>query len=249
MRLSGKVALLSGVGSRFGKAVAYLFAREGAKIVLISRKSDLIKEIARTITDNGGVASWYQCDATDEDQVRQVVKKVVDEHGRIDIVLNNAGGSYTRRQRIEDMTEVDWMGILTQNIKSAYLLSKWCLPVMRHNKRGSIIMVSAASKTLVDGNSAYGTAKMGIIGLVRNLAREYASDNIRVNGICPGAVRRETKDYSLSAYEPTLCKTGQPEDVAFVALFLASDESCWITGETISVDGGEGTFADIPRSV
>ena len=110
---------------------------------------------------------------------------------------------------------------------------------------GSIITVAASFKTMMNGNNAYSTAKGGIIGLTKNLAKEYAHLNIRVNSVCPGVIRENTKDYNFNSFTKSLMKKGQSEDVAYAVLFLASDESSWITGQTIVVDGGEEVFVNI----
>lgn len=247
MRLNGKVAVISGVGNRFGKAAAYLLAKEGANVALISRSSEIINEIADEIKEKGGNAEYFVCDATNSEQVQGALKNIIKSFGKIDILFNNGGGSYTKKEKLEELDEEFWNSVITNNLKSAFLLSKHVIPYMKSNKGGSIINVSAAFRTLMDGNNAYGAAKMGIIGMTQNLAKEYAGDNIRINCVCPGVVREDAKGYDAEGYKTELKKCGQSEDVAYVVLFLASDESSWITGQSIVVDGGEEVFVDVPK--
>ena len=246
MRLKNKVAIISGVGNRFGEATAYLLAREGARVVLISREDGIIKEVAKEINDKGREATYFICDATDPERVSAVTKEITAKFGRIDILCNNVGGSYTKRQKLEAMDEEFWNNVVMNNLKSSFLFSKYVIPQMKSQKSGSIINVSSAFRTLMDGNNAYATAKAGIVGMTKNLAREYAESGIKVNCVCPGVIREDSKGYDLEGVSPQLNKKGQSEDVGYVVLFLASDESSWITGQTITVDGGEEVF-DILR--
>jgi len=247
MRLKDKIAIISGVGNRFGKATAFLFAKEGAKVILISRTTKLISEITQEINKNGGEAHYFNCDSTNPELVKSLVEQIIKQFGKIDIVFNNVGGNYTKKQTAENMDFEFWNQVIKNNIVGAYLFSKYTLPFMRLQMGGTIVNVAAATKTLIDGNNAYCTAKEGIIGMTKNLASEYAKFNIRVNCVCPGVVRENTSNYDFDGFIPHLNKKGQSEDIAYAVLFLASEESSWITGQTITIDGGEEVFVDIPK--
>ncbi len=238
MQLKDKVAVISGVGSRFGGAAARLFAQEGAKVILVSRKEEIIKGLTEEITKQGWKADYRVLDATIAEQVKSAIDSIAKEHGKIDVLFNNAGGSYTKREKLAEMGEDFWDATLRNNLKTNYLMSKH---VIEHMKKsgGSIINVGAAFKTMLDGNSAYATAKGGIIGLTKNLAREVREHNIRVNCIMPGVVRNDSNTINLKNQPPSVKRKGNSEDVAHAALYFASDASSWVTGQTLVVDGGE----------
>lgn len=239
MQLKDKIVLISGVGSRFGKASARLFAREGAFIVLLARKEELVKNIAEEIRERGGKAEYMILDATDSKQVSDAIKSIVNKYGKIDVLFNNAGGSYTKKEKLIEMSDDFWEATLRNNLRTVYLMSKNAAHYMKNSGGGSIINVSAAFKTLLDGNAAYAAAKGGIVGLTKNLAREVRDNNIRVNCIMPGVVRNESDENNLKNSQRDIRRKGNSEDVANAALFFASDNSSWVTGQTLVVDGGE----------
>lgn len=245
--LRGKTALISGVGSRFGSAVAYQLAQLEAKLVLVARNKKLINKVADKINKNGGMVDTYVCNTTIGSDVARLISKIILKNKSIDILINNVGGSYTKKKKLAKMSEDEWDGIINNNIKSTFLMLKYVIPHMELQKKGSIINISAANKTLVDGNVAYGTAKMGIIGLTKNLAREYSDKNIRVNCICPGVVREDSKTYNDVNYNTSLLKKGESEDIARAVRFFATDESAWITGQNLVVDGGESVFIEVEK--
>ena len=248
MKLTGKVALISGLGNRFGKAAALLMAKEGAKLAMIARSTGTLNDVADQIKAEGGQALIFEADSTVSNDVKTIISDVASHYGNIHILLNNAGGNYTKHEKLHEFSENKWNEIISNNLKSVFLFSKYCIPIMIEQGGGSIINVSAAAKTLQDGNCAYATSKMGVIGLTRNLAREYSKMNIRVNCVCPGVIRHDAKNYkSLQNIEYRLWKTGQSEDVAQSICFFASDASCWITSQTLSIDGGEENFISIPK--
>ena len=197
------------------------------------------------IKKNGGVAETYICNSTIADDVSNTINKIVEKNKSIDILINNVGGAYTKKKKLAEMSEEEWDNIITNNIKSTFLMSKNVIPHMARQMKGTIINVSAAPKTVIDGNAAYGTAKMGIIGLTKNLAYEYAENNIRVNCVCPGVIRENSKKYNSNDFNISLLKKGESEDIAHAMKFFASDESAWITGQTIIIDGGESIFINV----
>ncbi len=241
MRLEGKVALIVGSGERMGRGVPLLFAQEGAKVALMARSEERIKDTVARIKDNGGEAIYVQGDATTAEAAQNAVSKAVESYGRLDILYNNAGGGYFRPgggESLAAMEESFWQQIIDNNLKSAYQCSKAAIPEMLKNNRGVIINVSADYTVRQRGPVAYGAAKQGLIGFTQNLAREYYSQNIRVNCICPGLIRIPLRDGPIEPRRDPLGRQGSPEDIAYAALYLASDEAAWLTGVILPVDGG-----------
>ncbi len=241
-RLKDKVAIISGVGRRFGQASALLFAREGAKVFLTSRSEGLIESTSKLINGRNGQAVYKMADANNSIEVNSVVESATSEYGKVDILLNNAGGFYSKKSEITEMEVEDWERTLSNNMKTVFNFTKALLPIMKLQGNGSIINISAAPKTLLDGNSAYAAVKGGIISLTRNLAFDYYEDNIRVNCVCPGVIRIDTALEDDVEPDSNLNRRGIPEDVANAILYLASDESSWVTGQALIVDGGESLF-------
>lgn len=244
MLLKDKIAVISGVGDRFGKATAYLFAQEGATVILVSRKKDIVESIVNDIRKIGGKADYRLFDATNASDAEKKMNDIAKDYGRIDILFNNAGGYYTKKQKIHEMDEVFWDNVLKNNLGSIFVMSRSAIPIMKKNKGGSIINVSAADKTLLDANSAYAAAKGGIIELTKNVAREVREHNIRVNCIRPGVIRNVYNSDNLAHPPAELIRKGNSEDVAHAALYFASQQSSWVSGQTLVVDGGESLFID-----
>ncbi len=244
MLLKNKISIVSGVGNRFGKAMAYLFAKEGSKIVLISRDKEIIDEIILNIKRDGGDALGIVCNVTDSESVKKAFEKIIEKYGRMDILLNNAGGSYTKRQTLKDMDEEFWDMVVKDNLKSIFLVSKNFINYTQETG-GSIINISCAYKTLLDGNLAYAAAKSGVVGLTKNLAREVRDNNVRVNCILPGVIRNNFNFENIENPPKKIKRRGNSEDIAYAALYFASDHSSWITGQTLVVDGGEELFLEM----
>lgn len=250
MRLKDKTAVISGVGNRFGKAAAYLFAKEGAKVILVARKDELIKPIAEDINreynSSGGGAGYIVFDVTNKEDVERGMEKIIKEYGKIDILFNNAGGHYSKKHTLEEMdVNSYWDNAIVNNLRSVLFMCQNAVRYMKKNGGGSIINVSAAGKTLVDGSAAYGMAKGGIISFTKNLAREVREDNIRVNCVRPGVIRNEFNLENLENPTRNVKRKGNSEDVAHAVLYFASDNSSWVTGQTLVVDGGEELFLPI----
>lgn len=240
MRLDGKTAVITGGGSGIGEACCRLFALEGARVAVLDRDADAANAVAAEL---GANAFAIRIDVTDEAGVRDAMAVCASRFGHIDILINNAGIAV--RWPVEELDDEDWKRVIDVNLRGAFLCSKYALPHMR--APGSIIhMSSVAGITGVRNRAAYSASKGGLIALMRNMAMDYAPRAIRVNCICPGFVRTpftaalfadSERRSRLTVLHP-LGRLGEPEDVARTALFLAGDESSWITGHALVVDGG-----------
>jgi NAD(P)-dependent dehydrogenase (short-subunit alcohol dehydrogenase family) len=247
MKLKNKVAIITGASSGIGRAIAELFALEGAMIVVADLDETGGSETADIIREKGGYALYVKTDVSRAREVANMVDQVMEKHGRIDILVNNAGIE-GKSALTADYPEDDWDRVLTINLKSVYLCSKYVIPEMFKNGQGVIVNLSSIAGLVAFAKSpAYAASKAGVIALTRAMAIEYAPNNIRANCICPGMIRtpmleRSTKG-SLDAErklirEEPLGRIGKPEEVAKAALYLASDDSSYVTGSALVVDGG-----------
>jgi NAD(P)-dependent dehydrogenase (short-subunit alcohol dehydrogenase family) len=250
LRLEGKVAIITGAGSGMGKAAALLFVEEGAKIVAADYNPEGGKETVRLIREHGGEAVFIQADVSKASDAERMVRKAVEEYGRLDILYNNAGVCLVKP--LTDTAEDEWNRMIDINLKGTFLCSKYALPEMLKVRRGSIINVGSVLGLSGSSNfSAYSAAKGGIISLTLAMAAEYAPHNIRVNCICPATIATPMTEQTVQASENPeqkrreqkrqipLGRIGEPREVAYVALFLASEESSFITGTILPVGGGE----------
>ncbi len=248
MRLEGKVAIVTGGGSGMGQATAILFAKEGAKVVIACRNTaGSGEETASIIKKAGGEAIFIKTDVSKAQDVQNMVKAAIDAYGRLDVLYNNAavqGNVFLT----PDVTEELYDKYMDINLKGVWLGMKHAIPEMLNNRAGSITNVASISALVGQrGLSHYAASKGGIISLTRVTAMEYAAKNIRVNCICPGLVRTPIWDQMEKASPGSLQKFvdgvpmqryAKPEEIAQLALFLASDESSFITGSVIVIDGG-----------
>ena len=242
--LTGKTALVTGAARGIGKAIALKFAAEGANVAF----TDLVidengKQTEEELLALGVKAKGYASNAADFEQSAQVVNQVKEEFGSIDILVNNAG--ITKDGLMLRMTEAQWDAVIGVNLKSAFNFIHACTPIMMRQRGGSII--NMASVVGVHGNAGqanYAASKAGIIGFTKSIAKELASRNITANAVAPGFIQTDMtnvlKDEVKEAIEGTipLKRLGTAEDVAKVVKFLASDDSNYITGQVINVDGG-----------
>lgn len=242
--LTGKTALITGASRGIGKAIALLFAREGADIAITNiADDDEFKNAVREIEATGVKAKGYVSDAAKFDDSRRVVDEIIKDFSKIDILVNNAG--ITRDTLLIRMTEEQWDSVIAVNLKSVFNLTKAVIQVMLKQKNGSIInMSSVVGVSGNAGQSNYSASKAGIIGFTKSIAKETGSRNIRCNAIAPGFIITEMTEKLPQDVKNEwvnkipLKRGGTPEDVAHTALFLASDLSSYVTGQTIHVCGG-----------
>jgi 3-oxoacyl-[acyl-carrier protein] reductase len=238
MRLNQKVVLIAGAGGRQGTTVPVLFAREGARLVLVGLIADEVERLAEHIVAQGGEAVARAADLTDAHEAAAAVRLAVERFGRLDVLYNNTGIYTAWERRTGETEESDWDQLLAVDLKTHFLTAKFAVREMARQRSGVIINVAAARAARLGGNVGYTAAKSAIIGVTKKMAREYAADNIRVNCLCPTNIQASPDPLNPGMPEPAVQRDGAPEDVAWAALFLASDESSWITGTELVVDGG-----------
>lgn len=242
-KLAGKTAVVTGAGRGIGRAVALQLAAEGASVVLNSL-SDSADKVAAEISLAGGTAVAVRGDVSKTDDVAALIDAAVTSFGRLDILVNNAG--ITRDNLLLRMNEEDWDAVLDTNLKSVYLCCRAALkPLLKSRGSGRIINISSIIGLSGNaGQANYAASKAGIIGLTKSLAKELASRQITVNAVAPGFIVTDmTAGMSEEAREALvkripLGSLGTPEDVAATVVFLASEEARYITGQTLTVDGG-----------
>ena len=258
-RLQGKVAIVVGAGSTpgetigNGRATAVVFAREGAAVMLVDRDVDSATQTKRMIDGAGGVSSIFACDVTRADATQQMAAECVKQHGTIDILHNNVGIGALGGP--VELTEEEWDRVLDTNLKSMFLTCKHVLPYMERQRSGTIINISSMSAVRFSDVyllAAYSASKGGVNALTRAIAMQYAAKGIRANAIMPGLIRtpmavdEPVTRYGLDKEEfvrmrdeaVPMKRMGEAWDVAYAALFLASDEAKYITGVVLPVDGG-----------
>ena len=246
LSLEGQVAIVTGGGTGIGRGIALEFAKAGAAVVVASRRLSVLEKVAEEVTVLGKRSLAVQTDISRKTDVDNLVQRVMDEFGVIDILVNNAAILTTTP--LLELSEDDWDKNIDINLKGYYLCCRAVGEGMVKQKKGSIINVASTAGFRVGtrNSTVYSIAKAGVIMLARGLARELASHNVRVNTIAPGAVRTEMSKHLWSDPERLkqveanipLGRVAEPSDIGSVAVFLASDASRHITGSTIVVDGG-----------
>jgi len=245
LRHAGKVALVTGGGRGIGKAIALRFASEGADLVITYNKSaEEAKVVADKIRSDGRRCLALKTDISKLSEVKSLIDQVMKEFGRIDLLVNNAG--VHGAGGVDEVDEAQWESVLGTNLKGMYFCSQAASKHMARSGGGSIVNMSSVGAMLPGGADTYTISKLGVIGLTRAMALELAAKNVRVNAICPGAIRTEMFDrnwgeerllkYRLMAIP--MKRVAEPDEVAKVASFLASDDASYITGQAIVVDGG-----------
>ena len=252
-RLKGKIAIVTGAANGIGLAISQAFVREEASVVMCDIDELKCNEEANKLAKNGGSATSYVCDVGVTKDVQLVVDKTVAEFGRIDVLVNNAAVAISRD--IREMSESDWDHLMNTNLKSVFRGIKFTLPYMIKRQSGSIITLSSVQALRSwDNWTAYAAAKGAIIAMSNQLAGQFGHKNVRFNTISPGAiltpmnkkrVEQEGAQFLESSIrQAALLRMGSPEEVAMTAVFLASDEARFITGEDIKIDGG---LTSLPR--
>lgn len=243
MRLKDKVAIITGGARGIGREIALIFAREGARICVCDVSEEAVAAAVKDVESAGIEALGLKVDVTNSVQVEEMVGKVLDKFSKIDILINNAG--ITRDNLLLRMKEEDWDAVLNVNLKGTFNCTKAVSKVMIKQRSGKIVNVASIIGIMGNaGQANYAASKGGVISFTKSVAKELASRNINVNAIAPGFIKtdmtaklsQEVVDVMLKMIP--LGKLGAPLDVAKLALFLVSDDSAYITGEVIKVDGG-----------
>ncbi len=255
-RLEGKVCIVTGSTSGIGRGIAELFAKEGAKVVIAARRADAGAEVVKGITENGGTASFFRLDVADEASWKAIIDYTLGTYQKLDVLVNNAGIGFLKP--IVGTTIPEWRNVMATNVESVFLGTKTAAPAMQRNGKagGSIINISSNIVYVPSAmNAAYCTSKGAVASFSKVAAIELAKDNIRVNTVYPGFVRTaildvafrkaeeagRTKEELLAMFgESNLVgRVGEPIDLAYPVVFLASDESAFVTGSDFVIDGGE----------
>jgi NAD(P)-dependent dehydrogenase (short-subunit alcohol dehydrogenase family) len=248
MRLKDKVAIITGSASGMGQAAAELFAREGASIVVTDIASDAGEETARKIRDMGGRAIFVRANVAKENDVKNMVGSAIDAFGYVDVLYNNAGIMPSDDGSVTDITAEIWDRVMDVNLKSAFLVSKYTIPYMTKQGKGSIINIASfvALMGCTVPQDAYTASKGGMLSLTKSFAIQYGRYGIRCNAICPGPIETPMLRYLWTSEEERnlrlnripLGRFGEANDIIYMALYLASDESSWTTGAWLVIDGG-----------
>jgi NAD(P)-dependent dehydrogenase (short-subunit alcohol dehydrogenase family) len=248
MRLANKVAIITGSASGMGQAAAELFASEGASVVVTDIIVEAGEETALKIRDAGGKAIFVKANVSKEDEVKSMVQAAIDSFGHVDVLYNNAGIMPSDDASVTNLSEEVWDRVLDINLKSAFLCSKYTIPYMVEQGKGSIINVASfvAFMGCTVPQDAYTASKGGMLALTKSFAVQYGPHGIRCNAICPGPIETPLLRHLWTSEEARnlrlnripLGRFGEARDIIYMALYLASDESSWTTGAWLMVDGG-----------
>ena len=249
MRLKDKVAIVTGAAAGIGELSARRFASEGARVVATDRDVDRVAQVSSEIREQGHDCRDRVCDVTSSAQCKDVVDWTLHQFGRIDVLFNNAG--FVHQGTLLEAPEEDWDNALNTNVKSMFWMCKFAIPSMRTQRSGSVVnMASVAGFTGVVNRGVYSVSKAAVVGLTKSLAIDLVSDRVRVNCICPATVDTPSRQARISeADDPVkarddfiarqpMGRISRPEEIAALALYLASDESAFMTGQALVIDGG-----------
>jgi NAD(P)-dependent dehydrogenase (short-subunit alcohol dehydrogenase family) len=263
-RLQGKAGFLTGAGAGIAKATAKAFVREGAGVAIVEIDREAGARAEREIRDAGGEALFIETDVTNDDAMRRAVEATVARFGRLDVIFNCAGGSLQEDVPVHEMDLAVWNRTVALNLLHPFLSCRHALPHMMKARSGSIINVTSHLGLMGSIKPAYAATKGGIVSFTKTLAAQYVDYGIRANAIAPGSIRTErqitryeNKDFMLAEKPGATARErmafqklypfskGEPEDIAAIAVFLASDESRMLTGTTIAADGGRSSYLKV----
>ncbi len=259
-RLEGKVAIITGAASGIGRASAILFAREGARVVIVDRNMDGLAATKDTIAKNGGTAELLIADVSEEDDVKAFVAHAVTKFGGLDIMYANAGIIGGPDPLLEQSVEL-WRHVLAVNLIGPFLAIKHAAPHMIERQRGSIVLTASTAGLRANaGGAPYSASKAGVISLAQTAANAFLGTGVRVNAICPGLIetgmthwlfetaRQRGTAGKIGQLNP-LQRAGAPEEIAAMALFLAGEESSYVNGQAFAVDGGLSSTLPFTRPI
>ena len=261
-RLEGKVAIVTGAASGIGRASAILFAREGARLVIVDQKAEALSDTASAIAQHGGEVQTVAADTSKEEDVKAFIDRAVTAFGRLDVVYANAGisGGLVPPPLLEQTVE-NWLRVLQVNLVGTFLAIKHAAPLMIAKGSGSIILTASVAGLRANaGGAPYSASKAGVVSLAQTAANSLLGTGVRVNAICPGLIetgmtrelferaRERGKEDKIGQLNP-LQRAGRPEEIAAMALFLASDESSYVNGHAIPVDGGLSSTLPFTRPI
>ena len=251
MKLKDKVAIVTGSTRGIGRATAELFAKEGANVVVVGTKDELGASCVEEIKAADGEAIFCKTDVTSDESLENLVKTTLDTYGRIDILVNNAGIGGTTAN-MNDITMDEWNSVIATNLTAPFVLCKKIIPVMEKQGKGTIVNVASMASTAAGrGGLAYTSAKHGLLGLTRQMSLDHGRTGVRINAVLPGPIDTEmiARVLAIPQHPVTMkmkmspaTRPGKPEEVAQAIAFMASDESSFIHGAGLAVDGGYTIF-------
>jgi len=243
MSLKGKVAVVTGASQGIGEAIAWDLSEHGAEVIIIDVQKEKAEEVVSRIKKNKGKATSYIIDVSKADQVDNVLERIIEQHGKIDFLVNNAG--VTRDALLMRMKEKDWDTVIAVNLKGVYNFSRAVIRSMARNRFGRIVNISSVVGLMGNaGQSNYAASKAGVVGFTKSLAREVAARNVTVNAVAPGYIATSMTESLPESVKKDFISVipmkrfGKPEEVAQAVRFLLSEEAAYITGQVISVNGG-----------